>query len=117
MLFEAAEAERGRRSFSAMGSFVAAALCVGFAFWTGLDTGHFPTPDNVLLATSFGSLAAVEVIAGIGSLWWERGPAEIAWEQWHATHEPVTVQTSTVHFTPTFAPTRGGATGGVLLRF
>jgi hypothetical protein len=98
-------------------SFIVAAVGIGFAIGFGADTNDFPTPTNVLLATSFAGMAVIEVLAGIGSLWWERGPAEVAWDQWHALHEPVVVQTSRIHITPTFSPLPGGATGGVLLRF
>jgi hypothetical protein len=117
LLFAASEIEHGRRTINAVGSFLVAAICAGFAIGIGLDTNDFPTPDNVLLATSLGGLAITEIVSGIGSLWWERGTAEVAWDQWHAMHEPVTVQTSRIQLRPTFAAIRGGGTGGLSLRF
>jgi hypothetical protein len=117
LLLLAAESERKNRTVNAVSSFVGAAICVGLGFWTGLDTANFPEPNNALFAFTFAGAGVLQVLAGIGALWYERGAAEIAWEQWHAAHEHVTVETARVHFTPMFAPTRGGATGGLSLRF
>jgi hypothetical protein len=118
MLVAAAGAEHGRRVVSSVTSFVFAGLMAGVAVFFAADTSLFPgTPDGALFAASFAGLSVAEVITGIGQLTWERGPAEVVWEQWHAAHEDVVVQVSQVHFAPLFAPTHGGATAGFSLRF
>ncbi len=115
LLMTAAESERGRRITGAVTTFVLGAVLAGFAIGFGADN-NIMSPDNVLIAASLGGAALVSFVGGVGALWWERGPAEIAWEQWHSMHEHVVVHTeSKVRFAPTFAPIRGGATGGLSL--
>ncbi len=120
MLAAAAESEHKRRTVSAVTSFVFGGIIAGFAVAFGADSTLFEGEtgaDAALLSASFAGLSVAEVLSGFGQLWWERGPAEIAWEQWRSSHEEVVVQVSRVHVTPTFAPMRGGATAGLSLRF
>ncbi len=117
MLLAASESEHGRRVVGAVTSFVLAAIIAGVAIGIGVDSSDFPPPNNAILAASLAGVSVVSIVQAIGALWWERGPAEIAWEQWHSAHEPVVVQTSKVHFSPNFAPIRNGAVGGFSLVF
>jgi hypothetical protein len=118
LLFTAAETERGHRVAGAVSSFVVAAVAAGFAIGIGADSGDFPPPNNVIFAASLAGASVISIVQGIGALWWERGTAEVAWEQWHSMHEHVVVHTeSKVHFAPNFAPVHGGAVGGLSLVF
>jgi len=117
LLMTAAESDRARRVMSAATSFLLGAVLTGFAIGFGVDN-QIPQPDNAVLAVGLAGAALVSVIGGAGALWWERGPAEVAWEQWHAMHEHVVVHTEAkVRFAPSFAVIRGGATGGLSLLF
>jgi hypothetical protein len=117
MLAAAADVERRRRVVSGVSSLVVAGLLVGVSIFFAADTTDFPSPDGPLLSVSFAVASAASLFSGIGQLWWERGAAEIAWDQWRSSHEDVVVQVARVHVAPTFAMVRGGATAGLSLRF
>jgi hypothetical protein len=117
MLAAAADLDHRRRTVSAISSFVLAGLMAGLSIFFAVDTTDFPSPDGPLLSVSFAVTSLTTLFSGVGQLWWERGSAEIAWDQWRSSHEDVVVQVSRVHFAPMFAPTRGGATAGLSLRF
>ncbi len=95
-----------------------AALAIVFAADNDLWVGDPNASTNrALFGVAFGVAAAGSIGEAIAKIAWERGPAEVAWEHWHASHEAVTVHTSKVRFTPTVGPTRGGAAVGFSLRF
>jgi hypothetical protein len=123
MLESMANAERSQRITGGVSSLVLGILEAGLAVFFAADNDLWSpydpnaTANRAIFATSFGLLAATAVGDAIGKIVWERGPAEVAWEHWHASHEVVTVQTSKVRFTPYLGPTLGGAAAGFSLRF
>jgi hypothetical protein len=128
MLEAMANAEHGARTLNGATALVTAAVFAGLAIFVGADNDLWVcdpsttdcsavTLDRVIISTAFAVGAVTSIGDGLAKLFWERGPAEVAWEHWHASHEQVTVQTARVHFTPVLAPIRGGATAGFSLRF
>jgi hypothetical protein len=115
-------AERSLRYTSGVESLILggleAALAIVFAadndLWVGDPNG---STNRALFGVAFGVAAIGSIGEGIAKIGWERGPAEVAWEHWHASHEAVTVHTSKVRFAPSVGPTRGGAAVGFSLRF
>ncbi len=94
------------------------ALAIVFAadndLWVGVGNADI---ERAFFGVAFGVAAAGAFGEAIAKMVWERGPAEVAWEHWHASHEVVTVQTSKVRIVPTLGPTHGGAAAGFSIRF
>jgi len=120
-----AEAERGRRNTEAVSGLVLGAVYAGFAVVFAVDDQIIVSPDpqtnglfRAAFAVAFGFGAASAVGEAIGAWIWDRGPAEVAWEHWQASHGSVTVRTeSSLQLRPVFTPVLGGGTAGLRLRF
>jgi len=122
LLESMASLEHTQRITGAAGSLVVAGLEVGLAIFFAADNDLWTNDSNAgfdrpVFATLIGIGAISSIGEALAKLIWERGPAEIAWEHWHASHEQITVQTARLRFTPTITPTHGGATVGLSLRF
>lgn len=120
MLEAMANRERTARITGLASSVIAAAIETGVGIWLIADNdfwGNDPTSNfyrpflGAMLGLSVVSVAGEAVAKAL----WDRGPAEIAWEHWRVSHEPASVQTSRIQVRPMFAPTVGGAMGGLRL--
>jgi len=122
LLESMANAERSLRMTAGVENIVLggleAALAIVFAadndLWAGVQNADV---ERAFFGVAFGVAAAGAIGEAIAKMVWERGPAEVAWEHWHASHEVVTVQTSKVRIVPTLGPTHGGAAAGFAIHF
>jgi hypothetical protein len=120
-----AEAERGRRNTEAATNLIVGIIEAGFAVVFAADDqivfAYDQQTNNLLraaFAVGFGLGAASAIGEAIGGWLWERGPAEVAWEHWQASHGTVTVHTeSKLQLRPLIKPVLGGGVGGLSLRF
>ena len=115
-----ANRERTARITGLASSVISAVITTGVGVWLVADNdfwGNDPTSNfyrpflGAMLGLSVVSVAGEAVAKAL----WDRGPAEIAWEHWRISHEPASVQTSRIQIRPMFAPTVGGAMGGLRL--
>ena len=118
-----AEREHAARILGIASGIVGGLLDAALGVWLIADNdfwGTDPTLNNVyrpLVGTVLGLSVASIIGDAIAKALWERGPAELAWEHWKVSHEPASVQTSQIHVRPLFAPTLGGAMGGLRVTF
>ncbi|HSQ64047.1 MAG TPA: hypothetical protein VLM85_12565 [Polyangiaceae bacterium] len=125
LLGSMAEAERGRRTTEAATNLALGIIEAGFAVVFAADDQIIFTTDTqtnnlfrAAFAVGFGVGAFSTIGQAIAGWLWERGPAEIAWEHWQASHGAVTVHTeSKLELRPVFTPMLGGGTAGLKLRF
>ena len=125
LLGSMAEAERGRRTTEAATSLALGIIEAGFAVVFAADDQivfAYDTQTNNLFRAAFAVGFGVGAVSAIGEAiagWiWERGPAEVAWEHWQASHGSVTVHTeSKLQLRPVITPTLGGGTAGLRLTF
>jgi hypothetical protein len=115
-----ANRERSARITGIASSVIAAAIETGVGIWLVADNDFWGSdPTSNFYRPFLGAMLGLSVVSVAGEAvaraLWERGPAELAWEHWRISHEPASVQTSHLQIRPMFAPTVGGAVGG--LRF
>ncbi len=112
-LRQMAESDTTSRRIGGITNIVVGAALGGLAIFFGVST-LFTPDDRIVLGTLTGVSAVVAIGSGIGQMWFQRGPAEVALEHWEAArglkHEALSLR-------PTFSPTRGGAMGGFTLTF
>jgi hypothetical protein len=112
-LRQMASSDASSRRIGGITNIVVGVALGGLAVFFGVST-LFNPDDRIVLGTLTGVSALVAVGSGIGQLWFQRGPAEVALEHWEAArglrHEALTL-------TPMLAPTRNGAMGGFSLSF
>ncbi len=117
-----ASRERAARITGVAGGIIAAAIEAGVGVWLVADNDFWGNdPTTSFYRPVFGALIGLSVVSAVGDALakalWERGPAELAWEHWRISHEPASVETSRLQIRPIFAPTLGGAMGGLRVRF
>jgi hypothetical protein len=127
LLASMAELERRNRLTEGTTNLVVGVIETGLAIVVAADKDlvfdYNPAANDVWRASfalAFALGAATTLGSAIASMVWERGPAEVAWEHWQATHGNVTVHTEAknkLQLRPLIAPMPGGGMAGVRLRF
>lgn len=119
-LLEGEEALRGMaasdaasRKIGGITNIVVGAVLGGFAVFFGA-TSSFSDRDRIVLGTLTGASAVIAIGSGIGQLWFQRGPAEVALEHWEAARG---LRREALTIVPMFAPVNHGVVGGVSLTF
>ena len=108
-----AASDEASRRIGGITNIVIGAVVGGLAVFFAASS-VFPDNYRIVLGTLTGVSALVAIGAGIGQLWFQRGPAELALEHWEAARG---LRREAFTVTPMFGPTRNGAIGGVTLRF
>jgi hypothetical protein len=108
-----AASDESSRRINGITNIVVGAAIGGLAVFFAASS-VFPDDDRIVLGTLTGVSALVAIGSGIGQLWFQRGPAELALEHWEAARG---LRREAFTITPMISPTRSGAVGGVTLAF
>ena len=73
------------------------------------------TTDRAISATLTAASSLATIGAGVGLLFFQRGPSEVALAHWEASQGRFRQASLPLRITPLLAPVRGGATAGMLL--
>lgn len=110
-----AASDAASRRIGGITNIVVGAALGGLAVFFGVSTTLFPNPDDrLVLGMLTGVSALVAVGSGIGQLWFQRGPAELALEHWEAARG---LRREAFVLTPVLSPLRNGAAGGFSMTF
>lgn len=108
-----AGSDASSRRIGGITNIVVGAVLGGFAIFFGV-TSDFSARDRIVLGTLTGVSALVAIGSGVGQLWFQRGPAELALEHWESARG---LKREAFTIAPVLTPVTQGAVGGVSLTF
>jgi len=75
-------------------------------------TSDLTQQEAILLAPALGVASLLSIGSGVGQIWYQRGPAEVALEHWESARG----MRREVRMLPMLAPVHGGVVAGLTLR-